>query len=274
MEMNQVEQVAEQVATDAPAPEKVDQHEADKPEVKVEGEQQAEQEEPEDPAARAQWMKKKLRNLERANTRLNRKLGAYEQQLQDRLQSRAVDDINQPDEDDSEPVSLSRKELAALVEREAKKLAPQLSKQESVIEQRKRVAEGLVKDLGQERFTALTDDLDNALDGMEASKGRLKPAVEALLKVPNTRQVMEFLTDPDNEAQALAIGRMEDPVDAAFAIRELSMSLSAKKSDDKPQPSKAGAPIEMERGRGTVKTEAPSDMSQYMAWANKQYTRR
>ena len=257
MEMNQVEQVAEQVTTDAPAPEKVDQHEADKPEVKAEGEQQAEQEEPEDPDKLPSWAKKKLRNAERRINTLTKRLGGAEE----RLRTPEIGGTNESEQDDSDSLSLSRKELADLI------------RQETVMEQRRRVAESLAKDWGQERFNALASDLDAAFDGLTDAKGQPKAAADAIFESDDPKAVIEYLADPDNAAEAASIARMS-AVQAGRAVAKLEAKLSSKKAGDKPQPSKAGAPIEMERGRGTVKTEAPSDMSQYMAWANKQYTRR
>ena len=269
MEMNQVEQVAEQVAAETPAPEKVDQHEADKPEVKAEGEQQAEQEEPEDPDKLPSWAKKKLRNAERRINTLTKRLGGAEE----RLRTPAIGGTNESEQDDSDSLSLSRKELADLIRQEATKLAPQIKEQETVMEQRRRVAESLAKDWGQERFNALASDLDAAFDGLTDAKGQPKAAADAIFESDDPKAVIEYLADPDNAAEAASIARMS-AVQAGRAVAKLEAKLSSKKAGDKPQPSKAGAPIEMERGRGTVKTEAPSDMSQYMAWANKQYTRR
>ena len=93
----------------------------------VEAEKPAEPEAPEveDDEKLPSWAKKKLRNMERSMRHAQRKLGAYEE----RLQTAPRVEHNQPEQDDSEPLSLSRRELEQLVQAEAKKLAPVLKDQ-------------------------------------------------------------------------------------------------------------------------------------------------
>ena len=266
MQENQIQQAAVEQAAQV-VEEKQEVAAEQKAEDKPEGEAAAD--EPEDPDKLPSWAKKKMRNMERRVNTLTKRLGGAEE----RLRTPAIDGTNQTEQDDSDSLSLSRQELAALIEKEAKKLAPVLKEQETVIEQRRRVAEGLAKSWGQDKFNALASDLDAAFDGLTDAKGQPKAAADAIFEADDPKSVIEYLADPDNAAEAAAIARMS-AVQAGRAIAKLESKLEAKKSTDKPQASKADAPIEPERGRGTVKSDAPTDMAGYMAWANKQYARR
>lgn len=218
----------------------------------------------EDPEKLPSWAKKKLRNMERRVSTLTKRLGGAEE----RLRTPSIDGTNEPEQDDSDSLSLSRKELSALVEQEARKLAPKLKEQESVIEQRRRVTEGLAKSWGQDRFNALASDLDAAFDGLTDRQGQPKPAADAIFEADDPKGVIEYLADPDNAAEASSIARMS-AVQAGRAIAKLEVKLAEAKKAQKPQPSKATEPIEMERGRGTVTTSPdPRDTKAWIRWQN------
>lgn len=267
METNEIQQAAvaeaaqvveekQEVAADAAA-ETTEQ----KPEVA---------EEPEDPDKLPSWAKKKLRNAERRINTLTKRLGGAEE----RLRSPSIGDTNQSEQDDSDSLSLSRKELAELIQQEAKKIAPQIKEQETVMEQRRRVAEGLAKEWGQERFNSLASDLDAAFDGLTDPKGQPKPAADAIFEADDPKAVIEYLADPDNAAEAASIARMS-AVQAGRAIAKLESKLEGKKSADKPQASKAAAPIEASRGQGNITTAPdPRDTKAWIRWMNEQETRR
>jgi hypothetical protein len=198
-----------------------------------------------------------------------RQLGAF----QERLQSAPEVRHNQSTQDDSETLSLSRQDLERLVQEEARKLAPVLKDQETVIEQRRRVAEGLAKEWGQDGFKARAQDLDAAFNGLTMADKSPKPAVDAIFEAEKPAAIIEYLTDPDNASEAEAISRMS-AVQAGRAIARLEMKLSAK-VPDKPQPSKAPAPIENERGQGKIVSD-PSQMSdkEFILWRKRQIAQR
>jgi hypothetical protein len=234
-------------------------------EQKPETGEQPQAEEAEDADKLPAWAKKKLRNAERRIGTLTKRLGGYEERVS-HLQREPIDGTNQPEQDDSERLSLSRQELAELVRQEAQKH----SKEESVVEHRRRVAEGLVKNLGAQRFEALSHDLDAALGGIEIRKGEWKPAAEAIFEADDVKAVVEYLADPDNEAEASALSRMSG-IQAGKAIAKLEAKLEAKKAADKgkPQPSKAAEPLEVGRGRGTVTAAPnPSDVKAWIKFQN------
>lgn len=263
MEENQLQAVQE--AAEAPKPE------AEVPEgQQVEAKPEEAHEEPEDPDKLPSWAKKKLRNAERRINTLTKRLGGFEE----RLRSPDIGGTNQSEQDDSDSLSLSRQELAALIEQEAKKLAPKIKEQETVIEQRRRVAEGLAKDWGQERFNALAADLDAAFDGLTDPRGQPKAAADAIFEADDPKGVIEYLADPDNAAEAAAIARMS-AVQAGRAIAKLENKLEAKKTTDKPKPSSAPEPIESDRGRGKIVND-PSTMSdaEFAAWRRRQIAQR
>lgn len=182
-------------------------------------------------------------------------------------QSRAT--IEHTSETD-EPLTLSRAELAQMVKAEAEKLAPTLKQQEAEIEHRRKVIDGLAKELGQERFDALAEDLDEALGGLQRN-GRMTPAAEAIFAADDPQAVMKYLGNPENADEAEAIGRM-DPIRAAKAITRLETKLEHAKAEAKPQRSKADPPVEPARGGGGALNDQPDPMNvkAWIAWANKQ----
>ena len=66
------------------------------------------------------------------------------------LRQASVDGTNRQEQDDSEPVSLSRAELQRLVKEEAAKLAPTIKQQQAEIEHRTGVIQSLAKSWGGE----------------------------------------------------------------------------------------------------------------------------
>lgn len=181
---------------------------------------------------------------------------------------------NPQPQDEDDTVSLSRAELAEMVKSEAAKLAPTLKQQQAEMEHRTSVVEKLAKDLGQERFDALASDLDEALGGLADRSGKPKPATDAIFEADDPKAVIEYLADPDNDAEAEAIGRMS-AVQAGRAIAKLELKLAEAKAKDKPQRSKAPEPIEPARGAsGTINSMPdPSNVKAWMKWANEEERR-
>lgn len=148
---------------------------------------------------------------------------------------------------DTETLQLSRAELAALVQAEAKKIAPSLKQQEAEIERRSAVVQKLERELGREKFDALASDLDDVFGGLADQRGRPKPATDAIFEADDPKAIVEYLADPENADEAEAIGRMSGPA-AGRAIAKIEQRLEAKNA--KPAPSKAKPPLEPVRANG------------------------
>lgn len=176
-----------------------------------------------------------------------------------------------PTQADDEPVSLSRAELQKLIDEQARKLAPTISEANAEIERRSKTVETLAKSWGQEKFDTFANELDEVFGGLADAKGRPKPATDAIFESDSPRELIEYLTDPENAAEAEALARMS-PVQAGRAVARLETRLSAKKADEAPQPSKAPRPIEPEaRGRGNSNSAPnPTDTKAWIRWANEQ----
>lgn len=165
-----------------------------------------------------------------------------------------------PSQSDNEALTLSRKDLQALIEAEAKKLAPSITKQESEIEHRRAVVNGLAKAWGKERFDELASDLDEALDGLADEHGKPKAAANAIFESETPALLIEYLADPEHADEAEAIGRMSE-LQAGRAIGKLEEKLKAKKGETKPQASSAPAPLEPVRAQGAVTNKRLLDLS-------------
>ncbi len=182
-----------------------------------------------------------------------------------RLRASESGDTNDADAD--EPLTLSRAELAQMVKSEAERLAPTLKQQQAEIEHRKKVIEGLAKELGQERFDALAEDLDEALGGLHRN-GKPTAATEAIFAADDPQAVIQYLADPENADEAEAIGRM-DPIRAGRAIAKLETKLEKVKAKDKPQRSNAPEPVEPTRPSGGASAEPDTSKwtdAQWIKW--------
>lgn len=195
---------------------------------------------------------------------------ALEKQLSE-LTSRGQSSHNQStSQGDSEPLTLTREQLAEMVKAEAQKLAPTITEQNAAVEKRKSVVQSLASTWGQERFDELSSDLDDAFGGLTDSSGRPKPAIEAVFEADNPAPLIEYLADPENSDEAEAISRMS-PVQAGKAIARLEDKLKSAKAKDKPQPSKLTPPIEPPRGKGGASVAPnPSDTKAWIQWRNEQ----
>lgn len=186
------------------------------------------------------------------------------------LQSEPIERNNEKDAIDSDSLTLSRAELDKLIDQEATKRAPTIKQQADEIEHRRTVVQGLAKEWGQEKFDALASDLDDAFEGLADRSGKPKPATDAIFESDDPKALIEYLADPENAAEAAAIGRM-NPLQAGRAVAKLEAKLGAKKAETKPQPSKAAAPIEPVRGGGTNNgMPNPADTKAWIRWRNEQ----
>lgn len=177
---------------------------------------------------------------------------------------------NQDTTDDSEPLTLTKAELAEFVKAEAAKLAPTIQSEQAEVQRRQGVITSLEKTWGKERFDEVSSDLDEAFGGLTDRSGRPKPAIEAVFEAEEPAKVIEYLADPDNADEAEAIARMS-AVQAGRAIAKLESKLSTAKPKPKTEVSKAPAPLETVRGSGGVATApSPTDTKAWIKWRNEQ----
>jgi hypothetical protein len=204
-------------------------------------------------------LRRRVDNLTRQKYELRASVPAQSQQQQQSNQ-----------QDDDEPVTLSRAELQKYVAEQAKQLAPAMTEQQAEIERRQGVVSQLAKEWGSEKFDALASELDDAFGGLADRSGMPKPATDAIFYADNPKEVIEYLTDPDNADEAERISKMT-AVQAGRAIARLEAKLNSEKSKAKPKPSNAPKPIEPVRGGGVPNgMPDPSNTKAYIAWANAQ----
>lgn len=216
------------------------------------------------------------RALERAERKIDRLVRQREElraQLNQGLPNAQIQGTNQPESDDSEPLTLSRAELQALIDKRAKEIAPTISEQQAEIEHRRKVVGTLAKAWGQEKFDALASDLDEALGGLADRSGKPKPATDAIFEADEPKALIEYLADPDNADEADALARMS-PIQVGRAIAKLEAKLAAK-PETKPQPSKAPPPLEPVKGQGTLAKD-PNAMTdaEFATWRRRQIAQR
>lgn len=175
------------------------------------------------------------------------------------------------DENDDEPVSMTRSEMQRHIAEQAKQLAPALTQQRAVAEKREGIVASLEKAWGAEKFNTLASDLDDVFDGLADRSGAPKPATDAIFESDNPKGLIEYLTDPDNVEEAERIATMS-PTQAGRAIARIEDKIAAAGKAGKPKPSNAAAPLEAPRN-GAGKTSSmpdPSNTKAYIAWANAQ----
>ena len=171
------------------------------------------------------------------------------------LQNAGTDDKNSAQED-ADVLKIPRSELPKVLERIR-------SEADSERENRQAVAR-MAKALGDD-FQAITNELAEILPSAD-----LQFAVAAS---DAPAELARYLIDPDNAEEAERIARLS-PLQAGRALARIEAKLTASKSEDKPQPSKAATPLQPVRGSGGNRTDAaPTDIKAYMEWANKRYGR-
>ena len=217
------------------------------------------------------------REIERLRRGLDRKTRQREEAraeaalLRDQL-TRGVKNPNNHDTDDSEPLTLTKAELAEFVKAEAAKLAPTIQSEKAESERRQGVITSLEKTWGKERFDEVSSDLDEAFGGLTDRSGRPKPAIEAVFEADEPAKVIEWLADPDNVDEAERISKM-GAVQAGRAIAKLELQLSAESQKSKPRASKVPAPLESIRGGG-VNAEPDESKMTDVQWAKHQEAKR
>jgi hypothetical protein len=254
---NPVEDAAAQVQTQTEQPE-------------TEAIEPVEEKPTEEPKPEKTHEQREIDRMRRKIDRLVRQREELRARTEQNLTRQNIDGDNQESASDSEQLTLSRAELARLVEQRAREVAPQVRRQLDAIEHRQSVVDRLSRDWGQERFDALASDLDDAFGGLRDQTGNAKPATDAIFEADDPKQLIEYLADPDNGAEALRISRMS-PVQAGRAVALLEAKLAQQKAQAKPEPSKVPAPIEAPRGQGRV-TKDPSEMTdkEFAEWRRAQ----
>lgn len=205
-------------------------------------------------------LEKELAKERRRNQALARRTHAAEAELE-RLRPRDISATNEPSQADSETLSLTKAQLEELVTKRAQEIAPKIKDKAAEQERIVSAVQALRKEVGADQFEELTNDLATVFNESKQL---------AVLRTDAPAALIRYLTDPDNADEAERIGRM-DEFDAGRALAKLEAKLEAKKAEDKPQRSKAAAPIESARGSGTSAGAVPTDIREYIKWANKQY---
>jgi len=211
----------------------------------------------------------RLEQLERENKRMQRGIDRRTRQLAEERARHLtpIDRNNDNGADDSEPVTLSRSELAKIVKAEAEKLAPDLATRKTEIERRNGVIQSFEKTWGKEKFDEVASDLDDAFGGLTDRAGNTKPAADAIFEADDPVKVIEYLSDPENLDEAERLSRL-GPIQAGKAIAKLEAKLAATPAKPKAQASKASAPIESIRSHGA--TNAVPKPSNTRAWIQHQ----
>ncbi len=241
----------------------------------ADGEKPAEEAKPEKTAHEVliEKLEREKKQMQRAIDRRTRQL--YEERARQGLTPAQNQVDNQQTADDSQPLSLTRAQLAEYVKAEAAKLAPTIQSQQAEAERRTGVITSLAKTWGQEKFDAVSADLDEAFGGLTDRSGGIKPAMEAIFEADEPAKLIEYLADPDNYEEAERISKL-GAVQAGKAIARLEAKLSAEKSAAKPNPkvSKAPAPLEAIRGVGGATAEPDESKMSDVQWAKYQEAKR
>lgn len=197
----------------------------------------------------------RIKELEQREKRLQRGIDRKTRQLAEErakgLTRPSIASNNGESADDSQPLTLTRAEIAQLVAREAEKLAPTLADQRTEHAKRQGVIQSLAKEWGQERFDEVASDLDEAFGGLQHADGTPKAAIEAVFEADNPQAVIEWLADPENTDEAERISKLS-AVRAGREIAKLELKLAADADKAKPKISKAPAPLEPVKGSGQV----------------------
>lgn len=235
-----------------------------------EEEKPPEEEKPAEPTEAEKELARNLAKERRRNQAIVRRMHEAEQavaEFRSRLHNPAIADINQPEQDDSEAKSYTAAQLRDLVRQEAEKLAPQITKQQATESRLQQAAAKAAEELGERKFSELTNDLATILAG---------PQQLRVLATDRPADVIQYLVDPDNAAEADALREMDDfDFGRAMARIETKAKAFVAKANAAPQPSNAPRPLEAVRGQGAVDKD-PSQMTdkEFAAWRQRQIAQR
>lgn len=205
------------------------------------------------------------RGYSRDKERIGR-LNSHVQQLTETLNSlqSAQKGVNYGDNaGDSDTLSLSRDQIWKL----ARELAPSFQTEAAEDERIKGVFDGLHASLGKDETESMVHDFAEAIGGAYISKDQTRPALDAVFAADDVGKVLTYLSDPDNAAEAKRLGKLS----AVQAGREIA-KLEAKLAAEKPQVSKAPAPLEPVRG-GKPSSPLPQDGDSIDVWFAKERER-
>ena len=207
---------------------------------------------------RIEELERRERKLQRGIDRRTRQLA--EARAQNNLTRAPIEDNNRDNADDSQPLSVTRAELAQYVKAEAERLAPTLADQRTEVARRQGVLSSLAKTWGQEKFDEVASDLDEAFGGLQNRSGSPKPAIEAVFEADDPVKVIEWLADPENADEAERISNL-NATQAGRAIAKLEILISGQADKHKPKVSKAPPPLEAVRGQGRAAEGLSDDIS-------------
>ena len=212
--------------------------------------------------------KKMQRGIDRRTRQLSESRARFEVFSQNATQNPTKGVDYGQNSTDSEPISLTRAQIAELVTAEAAKLAPTISAETAERQRLSGIYNSIEKSLGADKFAELAESVDDAFGGIKDSSGRVRPAAEALFEADNPQAVLEYLADPDNFDEAERIGKLS-AVQAGKAIAKLEATLQTKPKTDAPRPSKQPPPFDPVRGKGAVtQGPDPSDTKAWISWRN------
>lgn len=170
----------------------------------------------------------------------------------ERLQTAREGDTTDPDAaGDADRVSLPRSELQRVIEREARRLVPQIQAQSTVEETRRAAARGLVEEIGADRFHELSSEVAAVLPNEETLLG--------ILDTPSPRHLLEYLAEPENATEAERIARLP-PLRQGIELATLALRLKSRAARAK-EVSEAPKPLEVPKGQGSSGPKSLAQLS-------------
>jgi hypothetical protein len=163
--------------------------------------------------------------------------------------------------DDSEPLSLTKAELAKMIEDGANKLAPTIAKQKATEEQIRSAALSVRESLGNDEFETITDELADIFP---------QDKQLTLLQAENPAELIKYLADPDHASEAEKLSSLSD-FQFGLAVAKLQTKLAAKTA--KPQSSKAPEPLTLSRATASANSALPQDSDSIEVWNAKEAAR-
>lgn len=207
----------------------------------------------------------RIQRLERAlerNKRDKREARDRAKQLEAQiaqLTKPAIGDNNGGEDDDSEPLSLSKAELRRLIDERANEIAPTIAQKQSMEQRIHSAAVAAKEALGEDDFDEIASEL-----------GELLPADKQLklLEADKPADLMRHLAENPQKARSLS-GMTE--FQFGVAIAKLQTEIAAKPRT--PEVSKAAEPLRPVRQSAPVNDSLPKDSDPPEVWHAKEYAR-
>jgi hypothetical protein len=169
--------------------------------------------------------------------------------------------VNNEGADDSEPLSLSRAQLDALIDQRANEIAPTIAQQRATEQQIHEAAIAVREALGEDDFEDLTSDIGNVFPANKQL---------ALLQAEKPAELIRYLADPENSKEARQLSGMPD-FQFGIAVARLQDKIAAKPA--KPEASKAPEPLSNIRQSAPANDPAPKDSDSMETWIKKENAR-